>query len=75
MFLVAERWEMYTRAKDFRFGQDAHATDAIEVHLRVGVAIGVAQVGEMRTPRSEFRIPFDDHSVLVERFGKLERSL
>jgi hypothetical protein len=33
---------MYAGAEYFCFGQDAHSADAIEVHLRVRVAIRIA---------------------------------
>ena len=75
MFFEAECWEMHAGAEDLCFGQNAHTTNAIEVHLRVGVAIRVAQVGEMRTPCSIFSIAFDNDGVFIERFGKFEGRL
>jgi hypothetical protein len=42
MLLEAECWKMHAGAEDVRFGQDAHTTDAIEVHLRIWITIRVA---------------------------------
>lgn len=42
MLLEAECWEMYAGAEDICFGQDAHTTYAIEVHLRIRITVRIA---------------------------------
>jgi hypothetical protein len=57
-------------AEDAGFGEDGHAADAVELHFDVGVAVGVAQVGEMGPPGGVFGVAFDDDGVFVECIGE-----
>lgn len=66
---------MHARAEDFGLRQDAHAADAINLHLHVRIAVGVAQVGEMGAPGRVFGVALDDDGVFVESVGEREGGL
>ena len=61
---------MYTRAEDTSLCQNAHSADAINLHLHVGIAVWVSQVGQMRPPRGVLGVAFDDHRILVQGVGE-----
>lgn len=72
MFLERKGGEVDAGAEDLGFGEDGDSADAIELHLGVGVAVGIAEVGQVRTPGGVLGVAFDYDSVLVEGCGELE---
>lgn len=65
MLLEAERREVDAGAEDLGLSQDRDTSDTINFHLHVGIAVGIAQVGQMRPPRGILGIALDDNGVLV----------
>ena len=72
MLLKAKGGEVDTLSEDFRFGENRHTTDAVNLHFHIGVAIGVAEVGQMRAPGSILCVSFHNDSVLVKGVGERE---
>lgn len=75
VLLEAESGEMNTSAKDFGFCQNAHSTNAINLHFHIRVAVRIAKVGKMRAPRSVLCIALDDDSVFIQSIRKRQSSL
>lgn len=71
----AEGREMDARAEDLCLGQDTDTTNTVNLHLHVRVAVGVTQVGQMRTPSGILCIALNDDGVFVERVGQSESGL
>ena len=66
VLLETESGEVNTRAEHPGFGQDTDTADTVNLHLHVWVAIGVAEVGQMRSPCSILCVSFDNDSILIE---------
>jgi len=75
MLLKAERREMDARAEDLSLGQDTDSTDAVDLHLHIGIAIWVAQVSKVRPPRRILCVSLDDDGVFIESVGEGQGSL
>ena len=75
MLLEAESREVDTRAEDLRLCQDTDTTDTIDLHLHIRITVGVAEVGQMRSPGSIFCVALYDDSVFIERVSERERGL
>lgn len=61
---------MHTRSEDLGFGQNTDTPDTIELHFNVWIAIWIAKICKMWTPRSVFRISLHNNSIFVEGIGK-----
>jgi len=70
MLLKAKRRKVHAGAKDFGLGQNAHAANAIKLHLHVRVSERIPQIRQVRPPRGIFGIAFHDDSIFFERVGK-----
>ena len=75
MLLEAESREVDTRAEDLRLCQDTDTTDTIDLHLHIRITVGVAEVGQMRSPGSIFCVALYDDSVFIERVSEREGGL
>lgn len=75
MLLKAKSGKMHTSAEHTRLGQDTHASDAVNLHFHVGIAKGVAEVGEVGPPGGVLGVAFDDDGVFVEGVGEGEGGL
>ena len=75
MLLKAERREVDTVTEDSGLGKNADTTNTVDFHLHIRVTIGVAKVGQVRSPGCVFCITFHDHGILVESIGKRKGSL
>lgn len=58
---------MAARSEDLGLGQNTDTTHSVNLHFHIGVAVGIAQVGKVRSPRGVLGITLDDNGVLVER--------
>lgn len=66
VLLETECWEMYSGPEDLGFSQDAHASDAIDLHLHVGIAIRVPEICQMGPPSRILGVSFNNDSVFVQ---------
>lgn len=66
MLLKAEGWEMNTGAEHAGFCQNADASNSVQFHLHVGVAVGITQIGQVRSPCRVLGIPFHNHGIFVQ---------
>lgn len=66
MLFEAECWEVDACTEDPGLGQDTDTANAVQFHLHVRITIGIAEVGEVRPPRSVLGISFHDHGVLIQ---------
>lgn len=57
---------MYACTKDAGLGKNGYATDAVQLHFDVWVAVGVTQVGQMGPPRGIFSVALNDDGVFVK---------
>lgn len=67
MLFEAERREVDTRPEDLGLGQDADTTHSVDIHLHVGITVGIAQIRKMRSPSGIFGITLHYDGILVER--------
>jgi hypothetical protein len=70
MLLKTKCWEMDTRAEDSCLGKDTDTANTVQLHLHVRIAVGVAEIGQMRPPRRVLRIAFHNHRIFVQSFRK-----
>jgi len=70
VFLEREGGEVDACSEDLCLGQDTYSTDSVDFHLNVWVAVGIAEVRQVRTPGGVLGIAFDDNCILVESVGK-----
>lgn len=69
VLLETKCWEMYAGPEDLSFSQYAYASNAINLHLHVGIAIRVPEVCQMGPPRCVLGVSFDDNGVFVQGVG------
>ena len=70
VFLETEGREVDTVAEDESLGQNTDTTDTVNLHLHVRVAVRVAQVCKMRTPRGVLGVTLDDDGIFVQGIGQ-----
>jgi hypothetical protein len=66
VLLEAEGREMHARTEHAGLGQDADTANTINLHLHVWVAIGITEVGQMRTPCSILGVALHNDGIFVE---------
>lgn len=66
MLLETERWEMDAVAEYPSLGQDTDTADTVNLHLHVGVAVGVSEICQMRPPGGVLGIALHNDGVFVE---------
>lgn len=75
MLLETEGREVDTGSEDSGLGQDTDAPHSIDLHFHIRVAVGVAQVGQVRAPGRVLGVALHDDGVFVERVGEGQRRL
>jgi len=65
VLLETESREVHATSEDLGFRQNAHSSDTVDLHLHVGVAVRVTEVGKMRAPCGVLCVAFDNDSILV----------
>lgn len=66
---------MDSGAKYSRFGKDADTPDAIQLHFHIAVAIGIAEVSQVRPPRRILGISFHNDCIFIQGLGQSQRRL
>ena len=69
VFLKTERGKVNTSPEDFRLGKNADASNTINLHFHVRVAVRIAKVGQMWSPCGIFRITLHDDGVFIKSIG------
>lgn len=75
MLLETKGWEVYTSTEYPGFGQNTDTSDPVQLHLHIWIAVGIAEVGQVRPPRSVLGISFHDDSILIQGIRKCQCSL
>lgn len=75
MLLEAKRGEVDALTEDFCFGEDTDATNTINFHFHVWIAVRIAEVSQVRSPSRVFCVAFDDNGILIERIRESEGRL
>lgn len=75
MLLKTERREVDTGAKDLRLSQNTDTSYTVNLHLHIWVAVGIAEVSQMRSPSSVFCVSLDNDCIFVKGVGECERGL
>jgi hypothetical protein len=66
---------MHARPKDLGLGKDTDTAYTIELHFHVRVTVGIAEIGQVRTPGGVFCVALYDDGVFVEGVCQSERGL
>lgn len=70
MLFETESREVSTITENSRLGQNADATNTIDLHLHIRVAVRITQVCQMRPPCRVLGITLHNDSVFVKSVGK-----
>ena len=66
MLLETESREVHATSEDLGLRQNTHTSDTVNFHLHVGVAVRVAEVGEMGAPSGVLCVALDNDSILIK---------
>lgn len=69
VLLETEGGKVTSISKHLGLCEDAHASHSINLHLHVGIAIWVAQVGQVGSPGRILGISLDNDGILIQRVG------
>lgn len=65
VLLEAKGWEVHAASEDFRFGEDTDASYSVNFHFHVWITVGIAQIGQMRSPSRVLCVSLDNDCILV----------
>lgn len=68
MLLEAERREVDSRAEHLRLGQNTDTSNAIQLHLHVGITVRITEIGQMRPPGGILSVTLYNDSIFVQGF-------
>lgn len=60
---------MDTATEYLGLGQDTDTADTVNLHLHIGVTVGITQIGKMRSPGGVFGVSFDNDGIFVQGVG------
>lgn len=75
VLLKAEGREVHSTSEYLRFRQNTDTTYTVNLHLHVGITVGVTQVCQMRPPGRVLCVALHNHSILIQRVGERKRGL
>jgi hypothetical protein len=64
--------EVDSGPEHFGLCEDTDTTHSVDFHLHIWVAVGVAEVGQVRPPCGILGVTFDNNGIFVERIRKRE---
>jgi len=73
VFLEAECGKVDTGTENLRLGENADASNAVNLHLHVGVTVRIAKVSQMRPPSGVLRVTLHNDSIFIQGIGQGQR--